>query len=435
MLSLEAQSEHLLSFILELMQMQNQVLLKNGQLRSADLLRHSRWHIVVAVTKKALVSLENAETVQAMLSWERNGVVAFVVHAIDTLSSRLHSIAYREGAFQHQTEIEHALAEILRLSVEHIMAAFRVSAPSDEALVETFTVHFLLPLFAGSLKRYPPLVEVLFDSIKGIFDITQVSKKTKVDIAVDFLRALKKKTPSVFDIPKDGIVPPYCGIKETDNDAVFHILLRLEHPRDNPSFYVKHVLDELREQQRDLLWTYFNDPEYLCAQLLNDEGSGNGAVFVKILTELPDSPRARFPFVKVLLDHPKINDSIAAALYPLLDVSDAPSRELLQKNTYTRLFTDRHRAYQHLMIATWAHGPKEYILTMRFLIPRIRNEIPPDAQLIPEILFKNSADDILHLWDQATDDEASEMAELYLAWEKQNDEAVSRVRILRLLSV
>jgi hypothetical protein len=270
---------------------------------------------------------------------------------------------------------------------------------------------------------------VLFDSIKGVFDIAQVSKKQKVDIAEHFLPVLKKKTLSVFDIPNDGIVQPYCGIKGTDNDSIFRVLLRLEHPRDNPSFYVNSVLGELLEQQREVLWTYFNNPEYFCAQLLNDGGSTNVAIFVKILTELPGSPRARLPFVKVVLDHPKIDDSIAAKFYSLLDVSDAPSRELLQKNTYKRLFTDRYRAYQDLMIATWAQGPKQYIITMRFLIPRIRNEISPDAQLIPGILYKNGVYDILHLWDQATDDEANEMTELYLAWEKQNNEAVSRVRI------
>ena len=427
-LSLELQTEHLLPFILELMQVRNQQLLKNGQLLSADLLRHARWQIVVSVSESALASLKSTQTVQSMSNSERNGIVAFVVHTIDTLVFRLNKIAYREDRSEAQMIIEQGLEKVIRHSVKRILVASKVSASSDKVFIKTFMEHFILPLLKGPLRQYPPLVELLFDRIKGVFAVTQVSKSELVSSATQFFLTLKGKRQSVFDIPDDGVVQPYCGIRETDNDKVFHLLLRLEPPRDNPSFYISSVFDVLSEQQREVIWTYFNDPEYVCAQLLDDGGAKNLGVFVQVLKQLPGSPQARLHIVKGLLDHPKMDDHFAANFYSLLDVSDAPSRELLQKNTYKRLFTDRHLAYEHLMAATWAQGSlKAYINTMKFLIPRIKNEIPPDAKQIPEILYKYG---VLRLLDHATDDEARQLAELFLAWEKQNNEAVVRVRII-----
>jgi hypothetical protein len=410
------------------MQMQNQVLLKNGQLQAADLLQHVRWQIVISVTQSALASLESTQVVQALLAWERKGIIAFIVHAIDTLSSRLRCIAHREDALSSQTAIEHGLSDVLRSAVEYILVASRVSAMSDEAFVKDFTDNFVLPLLKGPMSKYPPLVEVLFDSIKGIFDIAQVTKSELVSTAGHFLRVLKRKKPSVFDIPEGRVVQPYCGIRNIDNAPVFDLLLRLEPPRNKPSLYANYYLDMLSEQQREVIWTYFNDLDYVCKQLVDDGGLKDQLVFIKILTELPNSPRARLPIVKALLDHPKIDDHSVTQLYPLLDISDPPSRDVLHKNTYKRLFTDRLVAYQDLMTATWAQdSPKAYIATMKFLIPRIKNEILPDAGQIPDILYKNGVGDVLHLLTRATDEEVKEVAKLYLAWEKQNNEAVSQV--------
>jgi hypothetical protein len=435
-LSLEAQKEHLLPFILELMQVHDHALLKNGQLQSADLLRNARLQIVIGVLEGALSLLKSTQTVQSMSDSERNRVVAFVVHAIDNLISRLIGIAYREDIRHFQTEVEQRLKEVLRHSVERVLMASQVSASSDGAFVFHFLHHFTLPLLRGKLSLYPPLVELLFDSIKGVFDITQVSKSELVVCATQFFLALQRKKMSVFGIPNGGVVHPYCGIREVDNDFVLHLLLRLEPPRNKPSIYVNTLLGALSKPQRELIWSYFNDLEYIYTQLPDDgaPGLGNFGLFVNILQELPGSPHARLHIVKGLLDHPKMNSHIAASVYSLLDVSDEPSRAILQKNTYKRLFTDRYQAYSHLMTATWAqNSPTEYIKTMEFLIPRIKNEILPDAQQIPEILDKNGVSDILRLLDRATDDEAKQLAELYLAWEKQNNEAVSRVRVSVLI--
>lgn len=430
-LSLEEQTEHLLPFILELMQVHNHALLKNGQLLSANLLQNARWPIVIGVVEGALSLLNSTQSVQSMSNSERNGVVAFIVYAIDNLVSRLNGIAYREDKPEVQMEVEHGLNEILRRSVKCILAASQVSASSDEAFVTSFMQHFVLTLLRGQLRRYPPLVELLFDSIRGVFDIAQVSKSELVSSATQFFLALQRKRLTIFDIPNDGVVYPYCGIREKDNESVFHLLLRLENPVDNPFLYLDILLGSLSKPQQEVIWSYLGDPKYIYGQLRDDGTVENLSLFVKILRELPSSPRARLHIVKGLLNHAKMDSHTAANVYSLLDISDAPSREVLEKNTYKRLFTDRYQAYQHLMTATWAQeSPTEYIKTMRFLIPRIKNEILPDAQQIPGILDKNGVGDILRLLDHATDEEAKQLAELYLAWEKQNNEAVSRVRII-----
>jgi hypothetical protein len=68
------------------------------------------------------------------------------------------------------------------------------------------------------------------------------------------------------------------------------------------------------------------------------------------------------------------------------------------------------------MSATLAQASlTEYIKTLKFLIPRIKNEILPDARHIPELLDKNGVGDILRLSDDATHDDARQLVELYHA--------------------
>jgi hypothetical protein len=453
MLSLEDQKEYLLPFILELMEVHNQALLKNGQLVSANLLQHARWQIVIHTLDSALEYLKSTKTVLAMSSSERNGIVAFVVHAIETLASKLYKIAHREDCFEVQMTIEHRLEKALQRSVKRILTVSKVSASSDEAFVNDFMGHFIRPVL-GPLKRFPPLAKVLFDSIKGVFNLSKDEplsgvtrlpgerpvarmKHELIVIATQFVLALQRRRPSVFDIPKDGVVHPYCGIRETDNNAAFELLLRLEPPRGNPTFYADYaLLRALTRPQLEVLWAHFTDPGYICSQLLDESGKKNLNAYVTLVKELPNSPRDRLHVVKMILDHPKMDDTVTAVFYSLLDISDEASRELLQKNTYQRLFTQRYPAYRDLMTATWPHeSPKVWIKTLAFLIPRIKNEILPDAQKIPDILHENGVGDFLHLMDRATEDEARQIAEVYLTWEKQNNEAVSRVRFSPFLSV
>jgi hypothetical protein len=452
--SLEDQKEYLLPFILELMEVHDQALLKNGQLVSTNLLQHARWQIVVHALDSALEYLKSTKTVIAMSVSERNGIVAFVVHAIGTLASRLCKIAHREDCFEVQMTIEHGLEKALQRSVERILTASRVSASSDEAFVDDFMGHFIRPVL-GPLKLFPPLAKVLFDSIKGVFNLSKDEplsgvtqspgerppvahmKHEFIVIATQFVLALQHRRRSVFDIPKDGVVHPYCGIRETDNDAALQLLLRLEPPRGNPTFYADYaLLRALTRSQLEVLWTHFTEPEYICSQLLDESGKKNLNAYVTLVKELPNSPRDRLHVVRSILDHPKMDETVTAVFYSLLDISDEPSRELLEKNTYQRLFTQRYPAYRDLMTATWPQeSPKEWIKTLAFLIPRIKNEILPDAQKIPDILHQNGVGDFLHLMDRATEDEARQTAELYLTWEKQNNEAVSRVRFSPFLSV
>jgi hypothetical protein len=426
--SLEEQTECLLPFILELMDVDRNVLLKHGQLTSANLLKHARWQIIVLVARHALKFL-NKDAVKSMSTQERNGIMAFVIYAIGVLGSRLGRVARRNDRVETQATIEHGLLDLLRSFLESVLEALRVSSSSDKIFTNSLIQQVILPLLNGPLRQYPPLIESMYASIKGAFDMTQAPISELVTGATEFFHVLKKKKVSIFDIPDDGLVLPYSGIKQRDNKAIFRLLLRLNPPRENPSFYAHSIYETLSEEQREEIWTHFDDLDFFSAQLF---GVGKRLeVYADLLEKFPRSPHARLHIVQALLDHPNVTDEISAVLYPLLDISDLASRGMLQKNTYKRLFTDRYVAYNHLLTATWASGSiKEHILTLRFFIPRTKNEILPDAQTIPNLLNEHPVTELLHFLDNATEEEAKQLADLYLGWEKQNNEAISLVRLL-----
>jgi hypothetical protein len=67
---------------------------------------------------------------------------------------------------------------------------------------------------------------------------------------------------------------------------------------------------------------------------------------------------------------------------------------------------------------------QEFIHTIKFFVPRIKNEIPPDAGQLPSLLSVHTVIDLLR---RATEEEAAEIAAVYVAWENQVNEAVSPV--------
>jgi hypothetical protein len=172
-----------------------------------------------------------------------------------------------------------------------------------------------------------------------------------------------------------------------------------------------------------------NDPEYFVDNL------GTPALrhtALSALESFPPSPSARHAIIQQALLSDG-TDQIILPLYALCDISDPAARAALTKMTYTRLFEERLEVYRTLINATLAsNSVREFITTMKFFVPRIKNEIPPDAGQLPYLFSEHTIIDLLR---RATDEEAAEIASVYVAWENQVNEAVSPVCDVYLLNL
>ncbi|KAJ7822595.1 hypothetical protein B0H13DRAFT_2126736 [Mycena leptocephala] len=235
--------------------------------------------------------------------------------------------------------------------------------------------HFLASLTAteNRMKRlyhYHTLAKVLFESGLG----------------AEFLDALTPETRTVDDIPDDGSPSPtlICPL----------------------SFYTGYVCQYLSTSQRDHVWAMLNDPEYFVDNL------GTPALrhtALSALDSFPPSPSQSCHHTASTFVGRHGPDNLP--LYALCDISDPP-RERLE-------------VYRTLIDATLAsNSVREFITTMKFFVPRIKNEIPPDAGKLHYLFSEHTIIDLLR---RATDEEAAEIASVYVAWENQVNEAVSPI--------
>jgi hypothetical protein len=164
-----------------------------------------------------------------------------------------------------------------------------------------------------------------------------------------------------------------------------------------------------------------NDPEYFVTSLGTPDSRHTA---LSALKSFPPSPSARHAIIlQTLLSDG--TDQIILQLYALCNISDPAARAALTKMTYRRLFEERLEVYRTLIDATQASkSVQEFITTMKFFVPRIKNEIPPDAEQLPSLFSEPTIIDLLR---RATDEEAVEIASIYVAWENQVNEAVSPV--------
>ncbi|KAJ7101704.1 hypothetical protein C8R44DRAFT_809206, partial [Mycena epipterygia] len=240
-------------------------------------------------------------------------------------------------------------------------------------------------------------------------------------LASEFLDALTPKTRTVYTIPNYGVAQPYSNLPSGDNDCIFQVVLSLWPPREYLSFYTSYVCRYLSTSQKDHVWAMLNDPEYF-VRILGTPDARHTAL--SALESFPPSPSARHAVIQQALLSDG-TDQILLQLYALCDISDPAARVALTKMTYTRLFEERLEVYRTLINATQASkSVREFITTMKFFVPRIKNEIPPDAGQLPYLF---SVPTIIDLLRCATDEEAVEIASVYAAWENQVNEAVSPI--------
>ncbi|KAK7437102.1 hypothetical protein VKT23_018728 [Stygiomarasmius scandens] len=402
-------------FVTSLIEAGDGVLLKNGKLHKAGILACFRWPVVRSLMSKAMPYLTSSN----IKNEERQHVLDFVLSGFDAFETRLSGVARvdLDVKRQHQTEMQAVAFDLIRQATDLMLENLRQTQKNDEDVVKQLRDRFIKRL---PLHSYPALGRALYDKIAGIFSMTQVSHSELLSVAQFFFNCLKTKIPTIFDIPKDGIVQPYSNMPKVHNEDVFEVILGLRSREDWLKMYNPDIL-VLSDAQRKRVWDLVNDPEFILKQLTEKD-----AVPLSIFADLKSicpSPATRHPLVTAIL---KESESFvfANSLYKLCDITDDETRSALQKLTYTRVFDDRFEVYSALFEATRASkSVKEWIKTLKWFIPRTKNEIPPDAERLPNLF--GPAETIVSLFKDADEEEAKELIELYTGWEKMNNEAVS----------
>ncbi|KAJ7916400.1 hypothetical protein B0H13DRAFT_1998042 [Mycena leptocephala] len=399
-LDLQTQRTHVEPFIANLLESNNGALLKSGQLGGLKLLGEVRWPVVYSIAMKAIVLLKDCKVEK-----ERPNVIAFILGAIETLHGRLVPLATIDSTSKRndQSAIEKGASELIAHTIKHFLASLTATEKSDEEIVSKLRSMFLDSLLY-TIDHYHTLAKVLFESVRGVISMQHVSAGLLQGLAAEFLDALTPETRIVDDIPDDGITQPYSNLPSGDNDCIFQVVLSLWPPREHLSFYTGYVCQYLSTSQRDHVWAMLNDPEYFVDNL------GTPALrhtALSALESFPPSPSARHAIIQQALLSDG-TDQIILPLYALCDISDPAARAALTKMTYTRLFEERLEVYRTLINATLAsNSVREFITTMKFFVPRIKNEIPPDAGQLPYLFSEHTIIDLLR---RATDEEAAEIA-------------------------
>ncbi|KAJ7738256.1 hypothetical protein DFH07DRAFT_841252 [Mycena maculata] len=416
-LDLQTQRTHVEPFIANLLELNNGALLKSGQLGGLNLLGEVRWPVVYSIAIKAIALLKDCKVAK-----ERPNVIAFILGAIKTLHARLVPLATIDSTSKRndQSAIEKGTSELIAHTIKHFLVSLTATEKSDEEIVSKLQSMFLKSSL-GTIDHYHTLVKILFESVRGVFSMQHVSAGLLQGLAPKFLDALTPKTRNVYTIPNYGVTQPYSNLPSGDNDCIFQVVLSLWPPREHLSFYTSYVCPYLSTSQKDHVWTMLNDPEYFVDSL---GIPASRHIALSALKSFPPSPSARHAIIlQTLLSDG--TDQIILPLYALCDISDPAARVALTKMTYTRLFEERLEVYRTLINATQtSNSVREFITTMKFFVPRIKNEIPPDAGQLP---FLFSVPTIIDLLRRATDEEAAEIASVYVAWENQVNEAVSPI--------
>ncbi|KAJ7026775.1 hypothetical protein C8F04DRAFT_1124222 [Mycena alexandri] len=421
-LDLQTQRTHVEPFLANLLEFNNGGLLKSGQLDGLKLLQEVRWPVVHSIAMKAIALLKDSKVAK-----ERANVISFILGALKTLHARLVPLAAADSTAKRndQSAIENGTAQLIAHTIKHFLASLTATEKSDEEIVSTLQSMFVRHLLRA-IDHYHTLARVLFESVRGVFAMQHVSAGVLQGLAPDFLDALTPLIRTVHTIPNYGITQPYSNLPSGDNDCVVQVVLSLWPPREHLSFYTNNVYPYLSATQKDHIWALLGDTAYFVGAL-DTKDSRHAALAA--LRSFPPSPSARHAIIQQALLSDRTDD-IILLLYALCDISDPTARGALTKMTYTRLFDERLVVYRTLFAATRASkSVGEFVTTMKFFVPRIKNEIPPDAGQLPYLL---SVPAIIDLLRRASDEEAAEIAAIYVAWENQVNEAVSPIPAISL---
>ncbi|KAG0209545.1 hypothetical protein BGX28_010243 [Mortierella sp. GBA30] len=441
---------------LSLVRVDHGVLVKTGALPYSSLFRCCRGPVVSRLIH-AVLDLLDAEEFKvhvAAKAPERmtsiKCILNFAVAGILDLTTRIGGCSAIEdrngGTVYFHGVLSELLVRLLATSISSIQVQTHVSA-FDQQLYDTV----LQPLLRehspysyldirkpGPLKKFPPLAQVVFDEVHSILKPKSRKDAPIMSVIEDFLNVLAPQDTSVYAIPDDKFKTPYSSIPAWNNSKVFQA----------------GVINCLKKKGKGMVELDSNWISHFCAlatyltQSQRDEA-------VELITALPSfkllinksSGYTVFPMLQKLCTNLEVRHRIVAPLVfcdkkdrevnlgerisdwaAYVDIRIPSARAQLVKETVKPAFEDRLKWIGAIIKATWMSGEvKEWINTLKWLIPKIRNEIQPNLMTLSPFLLPDHNCVPRQYLDDATLEEAQQLSTLYLTMDSQNAAAVTPV--------
>ncbi|KAG0370525.1 hypothetical protein BGZ54_005908 [Gamsiella multidivaricata] len=443
-------------FWLSLIAVGNGELVKNGTL-SQEFFEFCRGPEVDCIVRAVLVLTEADEfkarstTDSASQASRLNNIFKFAAAGVHNLLTRISGCSVLDKRTATTAMFHQYLRELLSLLCSKAVAAIHGQKIGNAAfrdrlyndvlkLVLTNDPSSWVRVTSPELRSFPPLAQHLFDQVQDVFRGTWTEyQHTTVCFVEDFIELLAPKDTSVYAIPNDGFVQPFSSVPSWDNISVFQTFIADGFSKTGKEMiqldsrwncHLATLAPNLTPEQRDQVFRWVTALPSFKAQIEEDPGSHNMHLMIQALgTNIELRHQVVFPLVffdrkdKEVDLGEQISDWAA-----YVDIRIPDVRALLVKETTKPTFEDRLKWIAAILKATQLVGDvKEWIITLKWLIPKIRNEIHPNVTSLAPHLWTNRGLISRQYLDNATLEEAKELSKLYLAMDAQNTAAVTAV--------
>ncbi|KAI1316646.1 hypothetical protein EDD11_009681 [Mortierella claussenii] len=445
----DADDTLLQNYALGLMAIGDGELVEKGLIPTATLFSCCRGD-TVALLVRFVLALAAAEEDKAKKSSHLDSLFKFAVEGIDNLVHRVTSCSMVESKIIPTWTFYETLKDLMTRLFTTAFSALRVHSKDDSAFATRLYNNIIKPLLEDQtiqswglpkpshLRSFPPLGETLFEQIRAIFK-SKIRNDSSVKLIVeDLFPILAPCDASVYAISDEGYKQPFSSVPTWNNNAVFEVCIanclnktgKAMIQLDN--YWISHfstLAPSLTQHQRD------NVVEWIAAlpsfkPLINKD---QGIHVFPMLQALCTNVDLRHQIVAPLVFCDKkekevdLGDSTASwAAYVDIRIPDV--RALLVKETLKPAFEDRLKWLTAILDATrFTNDVGQWIITLRWLIPKIRNEIQPNLQLLASSLLPNDGCVPRQYLDSASLDQAGELVKMYLVMDAQNSAAVTPV--------
>ncbi|KAG0217837.1 hypothetical protein BGX33_009409 [Mortierella sp. NVP41] len=430
-------------------------LVKTNALPTSKLFGFCRGAVVDKLARAALTLVDHEEfKTQSTQPWIQSnrldGILIFVTFAISNLISRVTGCSTFKGRTNSTEYFHEALRELMTLTISTAMKALRFQTKEDETFNQRLYSHVLKPLIgpsspnvwdipkAPALKSFPPLGQHVFEQVQTIFKAKMRKNNLIKSIVENLVDILAPRDTSVYAIPNDKVEQPFSSVPAWDNKKVYQVCVAgcLNRPGKAPirlnSAWISHFCNlapHLTAEQRDEVVDWIVGLPSFKPLLIKDKGLSVLRMLEKLCTNSEKRHKLVYPLVFAEKNDKSVDlgDQITDwAVF--VDIRVPGVRSALAKETLKPAFDDRLKWITALIKATRLTGDvNKWILTMKWLVPKIRNEIQPNLMTLSPFLLPRDGRVPRQYLDKATLEQAEELATLYLAMDAQNSAAVSPV--------
>ncbi|KND01258.1 uncharacterized protein SPPG_03072 [Spizellomyces punctatus DAOM BR117] len=437
-----------------LMSVGNGALLKAGLL-PAEQLFICRAPVLMRLIRAAINFLPESQSksIPASSKKEVHNIFRFAVGGLNILGNRLITTSTRRDRVSATDMFHQMYSTLLTAIVKRAMAVLPLLCTNDYGFHKLLYKSIFLLIDINALDAYPPLAEELFSLVQSIFWPSGTGVQPWVAcIGSLVVRLLAPTSPSIFDFPNDDVDSPFSSVPPFSNQTAFNALLKYYPPNINirameywtniaqgkiatPSKWeisfrfaqpslTKEKRVFLTNRQREELFFLIRDKINL-SMFKSEPG-----IILAALDVLAPTPELRHEVAWRMYNHEDATDADRQMIGQYLDVERWDVREEFQKAAKKAVFEDRLNVYKVLLnAARKRRSVRAWIEALKFMVPRMTNEIHPNLlMLVPHLNWEGWSGTVpKQCLDDAMEDEAKELAALYLKLDAQNFSAVTIV--------